>query len=339
MPIQYEVLGPPGRDNALYVTVDTGQAIHRLLFDCGDGVLSKIHISDVQLIEGLFFSHFHFDHIAGFDFFFRLNACREGAPVRIFGPEETRAIIHHRLQGVTWNLVSELEGEFQVTCLNENRLTTTGYEIRDGFRRERQLGSEAFDGVIYRTDAFEVAACPLPHGTVSLGYVVREYPRQNVNLAAVKELGLRPGPWLQAVKDSSRADAELIETELGLRPLGELRQRLLVTHPGDSIAYLTDFWLDSPETEARLLDFVQGCRVLVCENNYADAEQELARKNFHMTSSEVGRLAAQVRPEELIVMHVSDRYLPDALLEQLEEVRRFFPPATFPAAWMEQFGA
>lgn len=339
MPIHFEVLGPPGRDNALYVTVDTGHAIRRLLFDCGDGVLSTIPISDVQLIEGLFFSHFHFDHIAGFDFFFRLNACRTGGPVRIFGPAETRAIIHHRLQGVTWNLVSELEGEFEVTSLDDGRRITTGYQIRDGFRSERQRGSEDFDGVIYRTDAFEVAACPLPHGTVSLGYVVREYPRQKIVQVALKEMGLQPGPWLQAVKDPSRKDDERIETELGLRPLGELRRRLLVTHPGDSIAYLTDFWLDSPETEARLLDFVRGCRVLVCENNYADAELELARKNFHMTSSEVGRLAAQVRPEELIVMHVSDRYQPDELLGQLAEVRRHFPAATFPAAWMERFGA
>ncbi|MCC9608460.1 MBL fold metallo-hydrolase [Blastopirellula sp. JC732] len=335
MSIRYEVLGPPGRDNALMVTVNSGHGLHRLLFDCGDGVFSTISIADLQLIEGLFFSHFHFDHIAGFDTFFRMNWGRTDAPVRIFGPSDTREIVHHRLQGVTWNLVSEIPGEFRVTCLDGERLITTGYKTCEGFRIERLIGSEDFDGVIYRTETFEVAAMPLPHGTVSMGYVVRELPRQNVDLSVLKELGLKPGAWLKAVKDEARPDAEIIDTTIGPKSLGELRSKLLVTHSGESIAYLTDFWLDSEETEDRLLKMLAGCRVMVCENNYADAELELARKNYHMTSSEVGRLAAKVQPEELIVFHVSDRYTPPELLAQLSEVQQHFPKATFPAAWME----
>lgn len=333
MTIRYEVLGTPGRDNALLVTVDSGHGLHRLLFDCGDGIFSTISIADLQQIEGLFFSHFHFDHIAGFDTFFRMNWGRTDGPVRIFGPVDTRVVVHHRLQGVTWNLVSDLPGEFQVTCVDGERLVTTGYKTCEGFRVERPLGSTDFTGVIYRTETFEVAAMPLPHGTVSMGYVVRELPRRNVDMDALSGLGLSPGRWLQAVKDESRAEDEMVETPIGSRSLGELRSQLLVTHPGDSIAYLTDFWIDSKETEKRLLEMLAGCRVMVCENNYADAELELARKNYHMTSSEVGQLAAKVGPDELIVFHVSDRYLPEELLDQLKEVQQHFPAAKFPPTW------
>src|SRR5690349_18809029 len=36
MSLPFQVLGGPTRDNALFVRVETGQAIHRLLFDCGE---------------------------------------------------------------------------------------------------------------------------------------------------------------------------------------------------------------------------------------------------------------------------------------------------------------
>ena len=331
-------MGEPGRDNALFVIVDTGQSLHRLLFDCGGGVLDSLSVADIQQIEALFFSHFHFDHVAGFDSFFRLNWCRPQEPVRIFGPRETREVIHHRLQGVTWDLVAGLPGEVQVTTLDGQNLVTMAYQTRDGFRREEKLRQQDFEQIIYQTDAFEVLACPLNHGTVSLGYVVRERERQNIDLDALGQLGLNPGAWLQAIKDATRPDTETIETPTGERTLGELRSRLLVTQPGDSVAYLTDFMLDDCETEERLIKILEGCRTLVCEDNYADADRELALKNFHMTSSDVGRLAARVEPEQLVLFHLSDCYTPAEWQEQLHEVRQRFPQAKFPVAWNERLG-
>ena len=44
MTIDYRVLGMPGRDNALLATVDSGQSLHRLLFDCGEGCVSGVNI-------------------------------------------------------------------------------------------------------------------------------------------------------------------------------------------------------------------------------------------------------------------------------------------------------
>ena len=42
MAIKFEVLGNPGRDNAVYAQVDSGQAVTRLLFDCGYGCLDSM---------------------------------------------------------------------------------------------------------------------------------------------------------------------------------------------------------------------------------------------------------------------------------------------------------
>ena len=99
MAITHEVLGEPGRDNALLVTIDSGQSQHRLLFDSGEGCLAKIAISQIQAIEAVFFSHFHIDHVAGFDSFLRMNWARPDTPVRIFGPPGAIKIVHYRLRG------------------------------------------------------------------------------------------------------------------------------------------------------------------------------------------------------------------------------------------------
>lgn len=71
MTLHFQILGSPGRDNAAIVTVDRGQAVSRLLFDCGDGCLTDLSFGEICGIDHLFFSHFHMDHISGFDSFLR----------------------------------------------------------------------------------------------------------------------------------------------------------------------------------------------------------------------------------------------------------------------------
>ncbi len=105
MTLSFQVLGDPGHDNALIVTIDTGQSITRLLFDCGENCVSRLPFSEVQSIDHLFFSHLHMDHVAGFDSFFRCVYGRTERPNHIWGPAGTGKIMHHRFQGFLWNLV------------------------------------------------------------------------------------------------------------------------------------------------------------------------------------------------------------------------------------------
>ena len=76
-----------------------------------------------------------------------------------------------------------------------------------------------------------------------------------------------------------------------------------------------------------------GCTTIVCENNFRNAEQESAERTFHMVSAEVARLAARVRPGKLILFHLSDRYMREEWLAQLEEVRAVFPQTYLPETW------
>lgn len=329
MGIQHQVLGEPGRDNALLLRASTGQSTCRLLFDCGEGCLSGLSAAEIRSIDALFFSHLHIDHVAGFDAFLRLNFARPDVPVLIYGPAGTVRTIHHRLRGVTWNLISGQPGEFLVTDVEPDRMVTARLCTSEAFEHAHPAGEAPFQGSVHEAGGIRVEARIMEHGIPCLAYLARETPRLNVDKAA---LGLAPGRWIQHLKDPGRGDEERIEINGATHQLGELRRRLLASTPGASVAYLTDFSLDERST-VELEGMIRGCDLIVGEASYRDAEAGLARRHRHFTGSEMGRLAARAGARRLVLFHLSDRYTREQWRGLLEEVRGAFPASSFPAHW------
>jgi ribonuclease Z len=329
MSLTHRILGTPGRDNALFVAVDSGQAVERLLFDCGEGCLSELEFGEVLAIDGVFFSHLHMDHVAGFDGFFRANYRRDTQPNRIWGPPDTARIMQHRFQGYLWNLHGEMSASWQVAEIHPAEIRTTRFELSEAFAVAHTGETRSYERTITGGEGYRVEAFTMDHRTPTIAYVVRENPRRNIDMAKLAGLGLRPGPWLKALRDT---DAPTVTIDGTARAADELRRQLIVETPGDSIAYLTDFLLDEPATE-RLAEALRGCRVLVCEAQYRHADLELARKNYHMTTRLTATLAARAGVEQLILFHLSDRYQPPDWRAMLDEAREIFPNTSFPPSW------
>jgi ribonuclease Z len=331
MSIQYQVLGTAGRDNALLVMVCTGQAVHRLLFDCGDGVLAPLPFAEIQRVDYLFFSHLHMDHVGGFDSFFRCTYNRTAKPNLIWGPARTGEIMHHRFRGFLWNLYQDKEAAWRVGDVLDDRVVWRSFELREAFEYAYADEVEEFHGTLLNTPDFTVQAVQLEHLTPVLGYVVREAPRLNIDVNRLADLDLQPGPWLKAVKSAPPEQTHL-EVEGKTYALAELRANLLRETPGDSIAYLTDFLLDKTAYK-RLLPLLAGVKILVCECAYRHAELELAQQNYHLTTRQAARLAAQAGVGKLVLMHISDRYPMEEWEELLGEARDVFPNTDYPASW------
>ncbi|MGZ3638091.1 MAG: MBL fold metallo-hydrolase [Ktedonobacterales bacterium] len=338
MSIDFNILGDPDRDNALFVRVQTGQALHRLLFDCGEGCLSALPVAEVQAVDHLCFSHLHMDHIGGFDSFFRVTYNRESKPVRAWGPPETARILHHRFQGFLWNLYEGQPGTWYVSDLHLDHSERWRFEASEAFAQAHEAGTRPFDGTLLDDPAFTISALHMDHLTPSLAYILREKPRVNVDTARMAALGLHPGPWLQRVKAPQLADPPTIEIDGTRHAIADLRARLLVETPGDSIAYLTDFLLDEAAME-RLSVALHGCTTLVCESQYHSADADLAREYHHMTAAQAAQLAQRAHVGRLILIHVSARYRPAEWLALLDEARAVFPNTTFPAHWRLTSGA
>lgn len=329
--IQFHVLGIAGRDNALLALVCTGQAVHRLLFDCGDGVLAPLPFAEIQRIDHLFFTHLHMDHVGGFDSFFRCTYNRTAKPNLVWGPPRTAEIMHHRFRGFLWNLHQDKEAAWRVADVEEERVTWTRFELSEAFAAAYLDGAEEFSGILLDTPDFTVQAVRLEHLTPVLGYIVRESPRLNVDVSRLADLGLKPGPWLQAVK-AAPAEQTHLEIEGKSYALADLRANLLRETPGDSVAYLTDFLLDK-QAYKRLLPALAGVKTLVCESAYREAELELARKNYHLTTRQAARLAREAGVGKLVFMHISDRYPREEWGELLGEARDVFPNTVYPTSW------
>ena len=331
MSIAFQILGPPGRDNALLVRIDGGQAIERLLFDCGEGCLSELPVSEVMRIDHLCFSHLHMDHVAGFDRFFRCNYDRDSKPNRIWGPPETARIMHGRFQGYLWNLHKTMSGSWLVSDIHPDETRTKRFELREAFAVAHDERTEIHHGVFCEGAGFTAEAWLMDHMTPSVAYLVRECARQNVDEARLAAMALKPGPWLNELKNPSPGASEVVVDGI-THSLDELRSALIVETPGESIAYLTDFLLDGAALDW-LSDRLRGCRTIVCECQYRHADRDLASKNYHMTTTLSATLAKQAGAGELVLMHLSDRYERGDWAEMLKEAREVFPDTRFPAHW------
>jgi ribonuclease Z len=331
MSVTFDILGAPGRDNALFVRVDSGQSISRLLFDCGDGCLNAVPYAEILAIDHLFLSHLHMDHVGGFDYFFRCLFNRENKPNHIWGPSGTAEILHHRFRGFLWNLHSEMSGTWFVHDVGPTGVSTSRFELCEAFATTHDEGTSKRDTQLVDLGTCTVEAHVMNHGTPSLAYVVREKARSNVDISRLAALNLRPGPWLKQLKDNAdRSDRLVID---GVpHSMETLRESLVTETPGDSIAYLTDFILDEAAV-AHLSKTLQRCGTVICEAQYRNADRELAWRNFHMTTGSVAELARQSAINRLVLFHLSDRYTSTEWNAMLAEARSIFPNTSFPEAW------
>ena len=334
MPLTFQVLGQPGRDNALFVKVDTGQAQARLLFDCGDGCPHQVGSFELREVDHLCFSHLHMDHVSGFDLFFRVNFDRTAKASRIWVPHGSAEVIHHRLQGFMWNLVDEKqEGEWLVHEIAPDTIRGAKYLAKEAFRTAHaQPEWPRHDHQIIDGDGFTVEALLLDHGTPSVGYVVRELPRVNVDTDKLFAKGFKPGPWVKRLRGPVAAPGEVVAINGVDHPLGALQAELIFTKPGDSIAYLTDFRM-TPATEDMLAECLRGVNTVVCESQYSAADAELADRVMHSTAEEVASMAAKAGIGRLILFHFSDRYDAPTRRAMVEEARAIFANSSMPDGW------
>lgn len=329
MSIRYTVLGKPGEDNALLVSLNSGEKETTILFDCGEDTVSTLSISQRQSIALVCFSHFHIDHIAGFDSWFRTVYDRTDAPNILAGPPGSTDILGNRLRGFEWNLQTESPVQWQIIEIHKDRMHSSSFALRNSFS-PHDVKQQELSGLPVPDENFSVEPVFLNHSTVSLGYIIKEKAKRNINTENLRALGLQPGPWLQVVKDLHNPQKQLTINGKAYN-LENLRKSLLSETPGESLAYLTDF---SPEkTHPELLEKLKGCTTIICEAQYSLDDEALALKNYHLTTIQAAMLAYRAGAGKLVLHHISARYPLERYPALLAEARSIFRNTSFPSAW------
>ena len=337
MSIELQFLGRPGEDNATLITIDGGNAIDRILFDCGERCLDSVTVSSIKDVKHVLFSHFHMDHICGFDCFFRHNYNRPDGPVTLWGPKGSIDVIHSRFRGFTWNLHHRQRGQWVVNEINGDALSAAMFLTSEAFskrhrRKQKTIGS---DRQIFQHKYFTISAHAMNHGTIdSMGYRIDEPDKENVDPKKLKKSGYKPGPWVRILKDSHSGDQGEVEIDGVSVSIQDLRKQLIVQTQGQSVAFLTDFIIEPGSKEwQETVAWLKQTNTLVCESQYIESDYSYAKSNFHMTAKRVAQLAVDAEVDQLIIQHVSRRYSRDEWKDMLAEAQAVFPNTSFPPNW------
>jgi ribonuclease Z len=261
-------------------------------------------------IEAVFVSHAHMDHFMGFDQLLRLFLAR-AATLRLYGPAGLADCVAGKLAGYVWNLTDDYAFTIEVTEIGARHTAAWRFAACRRFAREPLGPPRPFDGVVLSDPVFTVEAAPLDHRIVSMGYAVRERTHLNVRADALAAAGLRPGPWLNALKHAVRTGARddtLIEVApADRRPLGALREALLTVTPGQKVAYVVDA-IFSHANAAAIVRLAAGADLFFCEAPFLDEDVEQATRRYHLTARQAGALGRAAGVRRLQVFHFSPRY-------------------------------
>jgi ribonuclease Z len=330
MSLAWKILGRIDTDNALFVQVNAGQAIQNVLFDCGEGCLLELELSDVLALDHVCFSHFHADHIGGFDSLLRARLNLDKA-LQIWGPAGSIELISHRLQGILWNLTNGLSAPWTVHEIHEKVIYSRTFQNLESFKNILPDSEKTWNNTLLETPYFRLQVRLMDHGTPSLAYRLSEPERVNVDTSQFASLGLQPGAWVKAFKDAPLEQTQL-EINGKMHDLEMLRSRLLVRSSGETIAYLTDFLLDEVAM-LKLESMLKAGDTLVCESQYRHDDQKLATRNDHITSIQAATLAARVGAQQLVLFHLSRRYTSQEWQDLLAEAQTVFANTTFSSTW------
>lgn len=316
------LLNGPFEDPGLYVRLlREGRA---MLFD--SGFTTSLSPRDALKISDIFISHTHVDHFIGFDSILRLYLIKEG-PLRLYGPQGFLSCIEGKLKGYTWNIIGDYPLIIEVVEVNERALTKGIFKAGNSFKCE-DIVSVPFDSLLLRDEFFKVRVAILDHQIPCLAFSLEEDYHININKVKLNELNLPVGPWLGELKKAIRAkNSELTSSEIrsefeirgrGFR-LKELMEIVTITK-GQKVSYVVDA-IGSEDNRRRIIEIVRGSDTLFIEAYFLDRDRDRAKKRYHLTAKEAGRLAKEAGVVKMVPFHFSPKYMdnPEEIVKEAEE--------------------
>lgn len=256
------------------------------LFDCGEGTQMQILRTNIRprKIEKIFITHLHGDHLFGLPGLLSSRSFQGG----------TEPLAIYGPKGVR---------EFVQTALRISQ-TRLSYTIHY---------HEVSDGLVFEDQQASVYCEKLDHGVDSFGYRVVEADHEGeLQVAKLQALGIKPGPLYGKLKQGltvTLSDGRVIQ---GQDFVGEKRKGRVVTILGD-----TRYTPASVRLAA-------NADVLVHESTFNKDETKMAKAYFHSTTQQAAAVAKEAGVNQLLLTHISARYLAKDVLQLEKEAQEVF---------------
>ncbi|MFW8053519.1 ribonuclease Z [Vagococcus fluvialis] len=257
------------------------------LFDCGEGTQQQILETTIRprKIEKIFITHLHGDHIFGLPGLISSRAFQGGeTPLEIYGPKGIKSFILTSLK------VSDSHLKYPLVIK----------EIEES-------------GLLFEDKGFKVYCEELDHRIKCFGYRMEEPDFQGeLQVEKLKELNIPAGPIYKKIKNGeivTLTDGRVID---GKDFIGESRDGRIVTILGD-----TRFHQNS-------IKLSMNADVVVHESTFSADEAKMAKNYYHSTSAQAATVAKKANAKQLLMTHISARYLGKAVYDLEREAQNIF---------------
>ena len=257
------------------------------LFDCGEATQHQILHTSVKpgKIEKIFITHLHGDHIFGLPGLLSSRSFQDGKNM----------LTLYGPKGIE---------EYVLTSLKISG-THLKYELEI---------VEVAEGIVFEDAGFVVEARKLEHGIECFGYRIMEKDRPGeLQVEALMNLGIKPGPLFKQIKNGETVQLEDGTVINGADFVGKPKKGKVITILGDTRTCENSYKL------------AEDCDYLVHEATFAGDSEELAYEYFHSTTTQAAKTALIANAKNLILTHISSRYVAEDVQELLQEAVEIFP--------------
>lgn len=294
-----------------------------LLLDAGN--IEALSNKDILRVKYVCISHTHIDHFIGFDRLLRVHIPHQ-RPIYLYGPEGLAANVMGKLNGYSWNLLVDNQITFHVT------------ECRpDGSLREVVITNEPrfVEKLVYDwkpaqlltlEPGLQLSILPLEHGTImSCTFSFALARKNSINMGALTELGLKPGPWIAKLQDHLKNGEEnrSLEIEGKTFLVGALGRKVCQIQQPFRFMYVTDVGY-SAENIAKLQNRSDPLDLLIIESCFREADYQRAFAKKHLTTKQAALYATILRASVLETFHYSQIYGGQTEAEHNAEAQQYF---------------
>jgi ribonuclease Z len=261
------------------------------LFDCGEGTQHQLLRSDLNIsqLTRIFITHLHGDHVYG-----------------LMGLLATCGMSGHAARIA---LYGPRGLEQYVADVSRRTQLYTSYPLEV---------HTVEPGTVFEDEEFTVTCAPLRHRLPAFGFRVTEKDRAgHFDVERARAEGIPEGPLYGRLKRGERVTLPDGRAFDGANFCGP-------TIRGRSVVYCTDTIYCRAAVELS-----RDADLLIHEATFAAADEPLAQRSLHSTTTMAARVAREAGVRQLVITHFSPRYFPGNRVEPqdlLREAREVFPP-------------